>query len=272
MKLCAAFILAGLAPLTSGCVAAAVPLAASAMVASTQLKRSDEAAPEAVGPPPSGTAPMTLVPTALTELPRPSGAGTSATSFQITAFERYVGTLAATQPGGGKRESALLGSASELRVKREDCADRPPAVFIDLDPGRGSFDPLIPGVPEPGLAAVLASLRRSGVGVVWFSRLGENFAEGTRRALRDSGLDPHNTDQLVLMRDIGERKHSRREEMATRLCPIALLGDERADFDELYLYLRDPEAATALDAMIGRGWFLASPFAPAGKLDAGAAP
>ena len=80
------------------------------------------------------------------------------------------------------------------------------------------------------------------------------------RLWRVAGLDPTGMDTLVLMSDIGERKQTRRDAIANTLCPIAILGDERADFDELYLYLKNPDSAIALDASIGRGWFLASPF------------
>ena len=66
----------------------------------------------------------------------------------------------------------------------------------------------------------------------------------------------------MLMRDLDERKQTRRDELASEMCPVALLGDERADFDELFLYLKRPEAAIALEPMIGQGWFLASPLLP----------
>ncbi len=99
--------------------------------------------------------------------------------------------------------------------------------------------------------------------MIWFTRLGAGFADATRTALAAAGLDPEGRDELVLLSTLDERKQTRRDEVAKRVCPIALVGDERADFDELYLYLKQPDAAVALDAMIGRGWFLASPFTPA---------
>ena len=40
---------------------------------------------------------------------------------------------------------------------------------------------------------------------------------------------------------------------------IAILGGERASFDELYLYLKHQDAILPPDAMIDNGWFLASP-------------
>lgn len=262
MKRAAALALAVLLPLSSGCVAAAIPLAAGAVVARTQTAgRPAESAPPLAASPVGGDGQSRLIPTTLTALPAPAAA--PGANRAVEDFARYAGDWARAGAGTRKRESALLKSAGELRPVRGECGNRPIAVFIDLDPGRASFDPLSPGKADGELAASLSQLRGEGITVVWFSRLGENFAEAARAALRDSGLDPADTDQLVLMRDISERKQSLRDEIAATLCPIAMLGDERADFDELYLYLRNPDGATALDAMIGRGWFLASPFSSA---------
>jgi hypothetical protein len=196
---------------------------------------------------------------ALTELPPPDTAGSVASS-SVGLFRDYALAQLALQPGAGKRPSALLTRASELRPERVHCAVAPPGVFIDLDPGRGTFDPLAPGQADSAMAAALQEMRERGAAIVWFSRLGASFEPAVRAALAESGLDPAGSDRLVLLRDLGERKQSRRDEAAKLVCPIAMLGDERADFDELYLYLKNPDAAVALDAMIGRGWFLASPF------------
>jgi len=37
---------------------------------------------------------------------------------------------------------------------------------------------------------------------------------------------------------------------------VAIAGDERGDFDELFDYLRDPGSAVGLYPMMGEGWFL----------------
>jgi hypothetical protein len=200
-----------------------------------------------------------VVPTSLTELPAPRldrSPGVDA----IDAFGSYAGGIADALPGQGARTSALLASPSDLSAARRSCGSRSLAVFVDLDPGRGTFDPLAPGDASPELGQALQELRAKHVAVVWFSRLGENFEAAARAALAQGGLDPAGRDTLVLMRNIGERKQTRRDNIALGLCPIAILGDERADFDELYLYLKNPDSALALDANIGRGWFLASPF------------
>lgn len=249
----------------NGCVAAAIPLAAGgALVAARKGKV--ETPPASIPASAGDFAAYRVTPTDLAALPPPSAAVGSGTpgSLAIEAFGAYARAWLGSAPGA--RQSALLIGASSLTVRRSVCGTTPPAVFIDLDPGKGSFDPLQRQSGAPQLAAILADLRVRGVRIVWFSRLGENFAAAAQAVLRDSGLDPAGEDQRVLMRDLGERKQSRRDEMARTLCPIAMLGDERADFDELYLYLRQVDAASALDAMIGRGWFLADPLVPAEQL------
>ena len=178
----------------------------------------------------------------------------------MARFGRYALARAAAS-GTSQRASAVLAAASMLTSTRAPCRATAPAVFVDLDPGRGTFDPLAPGNPHRALAAQLAGLREAGITVVWFSRLGENFAAPARAALAASGFDPAGQDPLVLLRSLDERKQSRRDEAAARWCPVAMLGDERADFDELYLDLKNPDAAATLDRMIDDGWFLAGPFA-----------
>lgn len=265
----AALALLSLAPMATGCVAAAaIPLAAGVAVVRSHAGPDPKGVRAAVPVPrpqpgmASDASDYRVVLTELTALPPPDAAVSGATR-EAAALQAYVaGQLAAVPSGGKPRLGALLSRPGELSAQRRECRATANGVFIDLDPGRGSFDPLAPGRAETGLVRALAALRSQGVAVVWFSRLGENFADAVRAALTASGLDPEGHDRIVLMRDIGERKQTRRAAIADTLCPVALVGDERADFDELFLYLRSPDAAAPLDALIGRGWFLLSPFAP----------
>ncbi|RYY43049.1 MAG: hypothetical protein EOP59_08730 [Sphingomonadales bacterium] len=253
-------VLLGASLALSGCIAAVIPLAAGAVVAKrvdaieTRAAKLDKAAAAA-----SSRRGETVTLTNLTSLPPPDPALPTANAA-VASFHAYALAQAELQPGAGTRPSAIIPDASDLTLVRSQCGRQQSAVFVDLDPGRGTFDPLAPGLADPSLGAALADLRAREVKIVWFSRLSANFAEPARAALAAGGLDPQGGDEIVLMRDIGERKQTLRDEVAKRLCPIAILGDERADFDELYLYLKNPDAALALDAMIGKGWFLASPF------------
>lgn len=257
-RLRAALLLAGLLPMTSGCVAAMMPLYAGAALVKTQTGRGDPKAAASKVASAADRSDLKIVQTSLTALPPPDTPPPG--NPPVRAFQTYALSQAELPPGVGKRTSAIVPTASELRADRAECGALPAAVFVDLDPGRGTFDPLAPGEADPALGPALAALRERGVRVVWFSRLGANFAGAARTALAQGGLDSAGADELMLMRDIDERKQSARDAVAKRVCPIAMLGDERADFDELYLYLKDPAAAVALDTMMGRGWFLASPF------------
>ncbi|HEU4820048.1 MAG TPA: hypothetical protein VFS87_02685 [Qipengyuania sp.] len=262
----AKLLIAGFLPIAlSGCVAAAIPLAAAGgLLAKSRIDRAEAPAAAAPVAQASATSDHKVTRLALTELPPPDAVA-PAGNFAVAAFRDFALAELAKQPVTGKRTGALLSRASDLRTDRASCTAVSPAVFIDLDPGRGTFDPLAPGEPNRAMVSALDELRAKHVQVVWFSRLGASFEGATRAALAASGLDAAGTDRLVLLNNLDERKQSRRDEAAKLVCPIALLGDERADFDELYLYLKQPDAALALDAMIGRGWFLASPFTPAAE-------
>lgn len=264
----AALVLAGCSSMVSGCIAAVLPLAAGAVVVKrvddieTRAAKLDKAVEAAsAGRAMASDQGDIAVRTDLTSLPTPDIIAASH-GAEFATFRAYALAQAEVPPGSGQRPNAIIPDASDLALVRGQCGKQEAAVFVDLDPGRATFDPLAPGAPAGSLRDALAALRARGVKVVWFSRLGANFAQPARQVLVESGLDPTGQDEVVLMRDLGERKQTLRDEVAKRLCPIAMLGDERADFDELYLYLKNPDSALALDAMIGKGWFLASPFGP----------
>ncbi|GMM92071.1 hypothetical protein [Qipengyuania sp. MTN3-11] len=250
-----------------GCVAAAIPLAAAGMMARSQLDGGNEVAEPAVpkrtalAPLPSAS-PVSIpgyrVMADMTELPPPSP-GPAGSGEAVTRFSVYALQQAMQDPAREPRLGALLAEPGSLRPARQECGTRPPAILIDVDPGRATFDPLGAPRPAPSLAPALLSLREQGVAIVWQSRLGENFAEPVRAVLRETGLDPLGRDRLLLADSVEDRKQTLRDDLAANLCVVAILGDERADFDELYLYLKDPDVALPLESMIGRGWFLADP-------------
>lgn len=177
----------------------------------------------------------------------------------VESFLSHALEQADRNPALAPRQSALLAEPGLLRPERMDCGRKLPAVIIDLDPGKESFDPLGPVAANPRLAAALAELRAHEVTVFWTSHLGEGFEESLRSVLAQTGLDPQGQDRLLLLRSLDQRKHTRRTEIAGSYCVVAMMGDERADFDELFHYLRQPETALRLDAMLGSGWFLAEP-------------
>lgn len=193
-------------------------------------------------------------PTAAAPGSRPAGLGPDYSRF--TAFAR---AQAAIPAAGADRRSAMLTDSGQLVPETRACSIHPAAVLIDLDPAGDTLDTARPLAADPVLAASLAELRREGVEIGWISSRTADRAGAIRKALAGAGLDPEGRDQLVLLRFPEERKQTRREDFAKAHCVLAIAGDERADFDELFSYLRDPNAATPLDTLIDKGWFLVPP-------------
>lgn len=172
---------------------------------------------------------------------------------QFYAFAETQGTLPVV---GSERRSAILADPGALAPTTRECSVHPAAVLVDLDPQDGVLDPAVATRADPMFARTLAALRAQGVEIAWISGNTPDRAGAIRRALTASGLDPAGRDELALLRYPEERKQTRRDELAKQLCIVAIAGDARGDFDELFQYLKDPARAGALDALIGKGWFL----------------
>lgn len=182
-----------------------------------------------------------------------SGAGSSAT---YAGFSRFAGEQGALPVAGSQRRSAMLAEPGTLRPETKECSIHPAAVMIDLDPAGATLDPLRATRADAAFAAQLAQLRAMDVVVAWVSSITADRAGAVRKALVSSGLDPAGRDELVLLRFPEERKQTRRQDIAKELCVVAIAGDERADFDELFEYLKDKSGAVALESLVGNGWFL----------------
>jgi hypothetical protein len=178
------------------------------------------------------------------------------------AFARYALAQAAPMAPGQVRRSALIDQSTLAAQPRlADCGDQPLAVVVDLDPGTEPFNLDNPPAPAPGLAENLTAIRNAGITVLWSASLPVASAERLYTVLSASGLDPARTDRLLLERNEDERKQTRRQSAGHDWCILAVAGDRRADFDEVFDYLRDPDGpvAQALDPNFGAGWFLAPP-------------
>ena len=263
-----------LLPSLGGCVAAAVaiPLAAAAgMIGKNVHVRAATPVPERRGAdagdaalastgvrPPAG---VTL--TTLGELPAPSVVGTARDPW--LPFVTYALRRATDKQ---QRESVLVGpdALTALTARRLACPKSTPAVVVDLDAGLTPFTPTATGLPSPGLAEGLARLRAAGIVVLWVSQASANEVRKVADALTLSGLDPTGHDPLLLMRNSEDRKQTLRQEANLDVCVIAIAGDRRGDFDELFDYLRNPQTAAGLEGMIGSGWFVApAPFESAAQ-------
>lgn len=249
----------------SGCVAAAIPIVAGgAMTQSVAV--SGESAPAASVASPAQTDPvqsgLTAQRTNLTALPAPSEADMAAAAQRriaarsFDALYGYVLAQAGTDPAEAPMRSALLENPASLEPVRQNCGARPPLVLVDLDPAAARFDPAADGVANPALAEVVAVLRSRGIAIGWISAQAAAQAVPIRERLAQTGLDPNRADRLLLTNAAAPTKQALRGAIAASACPIAIAGDEPADFDELYAYLKAPDAALGLTEMYGAGWFL----------------
>lgn len=257
-RLHAALAASALALPLGGCVAAAIPIVAGGSILSVTEGTRKRPAPAPAQPAAEPDAPggnasrLVIVPGVL---PPPSGtAGVGA----YTAFLDYARTEAVRHPADELRTSAVLADPGSLDPATTDCAILPPAVLVDLDPGDATLD-IDTLAPDAALAAGLAELRLMGAEVFWISTASAGEAGTLRNRLRATGLDADGRDGLLLMRRAEDRKQLRREELAETHCVVAIAGDARSDFDELFDYLQNPDAAVQLESLFGSGWFLLDP-------------
>ena len=175
-------------------------------------------------------------------------------------FFDYALARRAALGGTDPVSSAVLLDSSELdSPDLRPCRSVSPAVIVDLDAESTTFSPAGMAPPSPGLAEGLARLREAGFAVMWISQADANQVTRIGDALRSSGLDPTGRDPLLLPRSAADSKQSMRVEASESACVLAIAGDRRGDFDELFDYLIDPTRAAGLDEMLGAGWFLVPP-------------
>lgn len=292
-RLLAPLLLLAAAPGLSGCVAAAAPIAAGILLSKELNKdkadKADRSAAQgatvpvagvgdgvamAALPPPSGASrpgngqqagaagttdadASTATLTGLTALPPPSGTPAGQATGGFEGLFAAATAIAQRDPYATEpRLSALLAEPGQLKPERAPCAFAQTAVLIDLDPGDGEA-PLTEDIAAPtGLVRVLAALRAQEVAVLWLSRHTADRAGAVRKALLRTGLDPRGEDELYLVRYENESKDSRRQDASGDYCIVAILGDQKRDFDSLFGYLKNPDDAFALDPLIGEAWFL----------------
>jgi hypothetical protein len=247
----------GLARMTSHRVRAATPAAEPAAKPKRGAKRSGkEASRQATSLDKSAKAVLTP----LKELPPPDALAGAGADNGWASFFTYA---LAQRPVDGEAKtlrSAVLKPNSSLELpERRACSTPYPAVVIDLDGMSAPFAPEKLATAPAGVAEGLARLRQQGIVVLWISQLPASRAADVARALKTAGLDPQGQDQLLLVRNGDDRKQVLRDNASDDVCIVAIAGDKRGDFDELFDYLRNPDAAVGLDTMMGQGWFLVPP-------------
>jgi hypothetical protein len=233
-----------------GCAAAALPaLAGGAMVRSGGSNTKQEATiPTAT----SQIEPQLAESSAQPASPSPS-AGTIGAYSRFTSFARNRAFSAKID---FETPSAILRNPGMLDGERSHCGDLPPAILIDLDSEEEAFSPHDAYSVPPTLASELDELRQDDIAIAWISTANMDQYGTIRYALSKSGLDPDGGDHLLLIQHPDERKQTRRDIFAKSQCIVAIAGDSMADFDELFLFLTNPDAAKSLNAIVGDGWFI----------------
>ena len=271
-----------LIPLLSGCIAvAALPLLASGAMVTGGHFRIRAATPR---PKPSGTVRVTSVdeertagaavaiaPSLPPALTQPPGRGesplppdlrppTPAAPDPWRDFVDYAANKGAAMAGKARGRSVLLEAGTPIGLpKLRQCDGKIPAVVVDLDSGPQAFVPGAAHAPSRVLIDGLARMREAGMAVVWITALPAGEVTAVAEALKSSGLDPAGSDPLLLVRSGGDRKQALREDAARDVCVIAIAGDRKSDFDELFDYLRDQSSGQSLDYLLGAGWFILPP-------------
>jgi len=282
-------------PFLSGCVAALLPIAALGTIGKDQIDRVrakrqmvaagaiDLAMPVGkvtIGPD-DGTA------NALPRMERTfSGQGGSAEMAEIdladgdaSGLDRFFPSVVpddspyANFAAHAVKQSARLAEGEAVQsvvlIPRVDifepetmaCEGRPLAVVIDLD-GKDGRDWIEAETlyRQNGLIEALLSLRAAEISVIWLSDQPVAASRRVAAILEEAGFAQSESDDfLFLDRGGDDRKQVRLWDAARSYCIVAMAGDDRKDFDELYAYLRDPDAAVMLEPMFDNGWFMTPP-------------
>ncbi|WP_373492203.1 hypothetical protein [Parasphingorhabdus sp.] len=163
--------------------------------------------------------------------------------------------------GQGVQSVVLIPRVDIFQPETMECEGKPLAVVIDLDdsssPDWMEAETLY---RQNGLVEVLKSLRTAEISVIWLSDKPVAAAQNLSAILEEAGFSNARSDDfLFLDRGGDDRKQVRRWDAARNYCIVAMAGDDRSDFDELYAYLRDPNGAIMLESMFNNGWFLTPP-------------
>jgi hypothetical protein len=272
-------LLLGAAFTLQGCVAALLPIAAVGVIGKKEVDKArartrvaeasfiasskdlaslpevfvgDAPAEQAVAAPPK-TNTESETPSAMSALDRLS---LSNISNAYLPFARHALNEAEKRSKGGTvRSAVLVEQVSLTQPQTMSCGTKPMAALIDLD--------VAPGTPaemdverQNGFAALLEVMRESGIRIAWLAETDERqlkpildlLREGDAPVLRD-------TDLMLIGLPGNYRKQEHRWALAQSHCVVAIAGDRKGDFDELYDYLRDQDYAIRLEAFKDRGWF-----------------
>lgn len=281
--------------LLSGCVAALLPLAALGTIGKNEIDRGrakqELVASGAIGlGMPVGSVTIGLDGVSAAGLPVPSDdlAGQGG-AFEIAELDLESGSAdresqnfqplvpgaspyasfaahalkqsARLETGEGVESVVLVPRVDIFQPETMDCEGKPLAVLIDLDgPAAAGLLKAETLYRQNGLVEALNNLHSAEISVIWLSDQPVAASARISAILNEAGFSHSESDDFLFLDRGGEdRKQVRRWDAARNYCIVAIAGDNRADFDELYDYLLEPDGAITLNHMFDNGWFLTPP-------------
>lgn len=167
---------------------------------------------------------------------------------------RYALAQAQRQQAGAEvRSAVLIDQVSLIDPKPASCGTKPLAILIDMDEAPGV---VLSEGEAAGFGELLDVLRANNIAIAWISDRASYLLDGDMAALRAGAAPPFRDGDIELFAYHGLRKQEHRWNLAATHCVLAIAGDSKLDFDELFGYLRDPDYAIRLDAWTDKGWFL----------------
>ncbi len=267
-------LLLGVALALQGCVALVLPVAAVGVIGKKEVDKARARAreaeasfdPEAPAQVIVGDIPVEAASVSLPESKDDTEATGSMTALDRLAtsnisnvylpFARHaLGEAAKRGRGEVARSAVLVERVSLSQPQTISCEAKPVAAIIDLD--------VAPGTPaemdierQNGFAELLETMRESGIRIAWLAEADVPRLQPIIDLLRDGDVPVMRDTDLMLFGLPGSyRKQERRWQLAQSHCVVAIAGDRKGDFDELYDYLRDQSYAIRLETFTGRGWF-----------------
>ena len=283
-------------PLLSGCVAAAIPLAAAGVIARDQVKASEE--PVDPNAPPPRPQPVDLAAITIRDSADAAPAAAPAVAEPVVPPPAMVTPVPAPPPPAPEPAAAMAAAAPVAVTEAAAAAASPYAALLDHVRARSALvaegAPVISLVLEnsltlrepdyvdcgqrppavlvdadadpqgpaagPGdtalLAAALRTIRDAGVSVIWVTDRPAGDAPAIAERLAAVGIDADGRDTVAGTGPVMARKQLVRRAAAMSHCIIAVVGDRRGDADEAYDYLRSSATPLVIDGNWGNGWFL----------------
>ena len=270
MRFGAVVLLIVSAALLQGCAAALLPVVAAGAIGKTQVDAAQartraaeqqladlpqaqreavvtvapvEETPTPAAEPVVQTAQIPAQPVALADINHPS---LPMARYALAQAERR-------QAGASVRSAVLVEKVSLIEPRAVDCGDKPSAIIIDMDEAPGVE---LSDGEAIGFGELLQFLRDNGIVIAWVSDRSTGELAEDLALLQGGDFPAMQADDIQLFAWPGLRKQERRWNFAATHCVLAIAGDRKSDFDELFDYLRDPDYAIRLDAWTDRGWFL----------------